>query len=141
MQNCISFVQQIKLDFFVFNDKMRKMKKLLIVDDEEDFLDLLNNFLKKKYYQIYASRSGKKALEIFHQEKPNLILLDIKMPDMDGFLVLEKIREVDQDIKIIVITGMDDRESIDKAKRLGADGYIVKPFDLDTLASTIAASF
>lgn len=113
--------------------------KVLIVDNEEEYLAFLDHFLRRTYSNVYTSSSGKKALEIFFQEKPDFVLLDIKIPDLDGFSILKKMREVDSETKIVVITCKDDKDSVEKAKKLGANDYIEKPFELAALNSTISS--
>lgn len=102
-------------------------KKILVVDDESAVCSLLRDLLVKKGYNVVTALSGEEALEAFKKERPILTLLDIRLPGMDGIITLERIREMDKDACVIMLTGLEDEESIKKAKRLGADGYITKP--------------
>ena len=113
------------------------MTKILVVDDEVEIVDFLVNFLKRFNLSCEKANNGKKALEIFARIKPSWVFLDIKMPDMDGLEVLEKIRKMDKKVKIIMITGRDDKGSQAKAKSLGVVDYIVKPIDLEELHTKI----
>ena len=109
------------------------MSRVLIVDDEVEITEFLSNFLKRFKIINDKANDGLKALEIFKKFKPTWVLLDIKMPGMDGFEFLEKIKNLDPSVKVIMITGREDKQSQEKAKQLGALDYIVKPLDLEEL--------
>jgi len=113
------------------------MSKVLIVDDEVEITEFLCSFLKR--FDITSERASdtKTALATFDKLKPGWVLLDIKMPDMDGFELLAEFKKRKPDIKAIMITGKDDKESQDRAEKLGALDYIVKPLDLDELHKKI----
>lgn len=113
------------------------MKKVLVVDDEVEITDFLCKFLSR--FKIISSKAnnGMEALRVFDQVRPDWLLLDIKMPDMDGFKLLEQLKEKDNPPRVMMITGRDDKESQDKAKKLGALDYIVKPLDLEELHKKI----
>ncbi len=113
------------------------MSKVLIVDDEVEITDFLYNFLQRFKISAEKANSGKDALKIYKSFKPDWVLLDIKMPDMDGFEVLEKIRAEEHKAKIMMITGRDNQEAQDKAKSLGVIDYIIKPLDLEELHGKI----
>ncbi len=103
-------------------------KKILVVDDEPDVTRLVTVYLEKSGYQVIMAASGRKALDKARQERPDLITLDILLPDMDGFAVLERLKaEPDTaSIPVLVLTIVQDR---DKAIRLGAVEYLTKPID------------
>ena len=113
------------------------MSKVLIVDDESEIVDFLRNFLRRKGIQVLVANSGVQALDVFNKHTPAIILMDINMPDIDGLAVLKEIRTKDRFVKIIMVTGKDDKESIREADTLGANDYIIKPLELDNLYSTI----
>ena len=113
------------------------MSKVLIVDDEAEIVDFLENFLKRFKIESRKAINGKQALDLYEQFKPDWVFLDIKMPDVDGFDVLKKIRKLGNDAKVIMITGRDDKDSQTKAKKLGAVDYVVKPLDLEELHQKI----
>ncbi len=115
------------------------MKKILVVDDEVEITDFLCNFLKRFKIIGQKASDSKTALEVFAKLKPDWVFLDIKMPDMDGFQLLEEFKKISASVKAIVITGKDDKESQEKAKKLGAKDYIVKPIDLEELHKKIKA--
>jgi len=108
-----------------------KDKKILVCDDDKAVSNFLGRFLKKEgYIQVDIALSGEEALEKITKDRHQLVLLDIRLPGMDGLQVLKRIKEIDNNITVIMITGFVDIESADQAKKLGAYDYIVKPFDL-----------
>ncbi|RXM58874.1 response regulator [Clostridium tetani] len=115
--------------------------KILIVDDEEHIRELLRYNLEKEGYKIFCAENGKEALEIAKEKKPTLILLDVMLPQMDGYDVCKEIRK-DNSISttpIIMITAKG--EELDKVLglELGADDYITKPFSIRELIARIKA--
>ncbi|PIX24914.1 MAG: hypothetical protein COZ68_05170, partial [Deltaproteobacteria bacterium CG_4_8_14_3_um_filter_43_13] len=106
------------------------MKRLLIVDDELGTRESLKMIFDKEY-DIITATTGKEALGIVERLRPNLVLLDIIMPGMDGLTVLERINEIDKDIIVIMITATKTVKTAVHAMKLGAYDYITKPFDLD----------
>ena len=115
------------------------MPRVLVVDDETEVVDFICNFLKRFKISTEKSNDGKETLETFERVRPDWVLLDIKMPDMDGFEVLKKLKEKDPQVKVMMITGSEDKDSQGKAKQLGAADYIIKPLDLEELHSKIHA--
>ncbi|MBU1112851.1 MAG: response regulator [Candidatus Omnitrophica bacterium] len=113
------------------------MPKVLVVDDEVEITVFLCNFLKRFDIESQKASDPKTALAAFNQFKPDWVFLDIKMPDKDGFELLEEFKKINSKVKAIMITGKDDKESQDKAKGLGACDYIVKPLDLEELHEKI----
>ncbi len=112
--------------------------KILIVDDELQIRRTLKNYLTLNGYEVVTAGSGPEALEMARHEKLHIVLLDIKMPGMDGLTVLEKLREMDFSIQVIMMTGFSTFDSTLKALEKGATDYILKPFDdLDSLVKLI----
>ena len=113
--------------------------KILLVDDSPSNNLLLQNILEEEGYAPITSFDGKNALEIIRKEKPDLVLLDIMMPEIDGFEVLEEIVTNDdtKDIRVIVITARKDPEDRNRAIDLGVIDYIIKPIDIDYLLKRI----
>jgi len=109
------------------------MPKVLVVDDEVEVADFLCNFLKRFKIPAEKANSGKEAIKKFDKIKPDWVLLDIKMPDIDGIEVLKKLKNKHPAVKVIMITGSEDKTSQKKAKSLGVLDYIVKPLDLEEL--------
>jgi len=105
-------------------------KKILVVDDELSILVPLKFLLEKNQFDVELAQSGKDALEAIAQSKPNLVLLDIMLPDLDGYEIFQMIRERPEwgDIKVIYLTARSRDVDIAKGLNLGADAYITKPF-------------
>ena len=113
-------------------------RKVLIVEDESNIAELVNLYLKKEGYETMVAGDGGKALELYRLFRPDLVLLDIMLPVMDGWAVCAKIRETDS-TPIIMLTAKG--ETIDKVAGLemGADDYIVKPFEMKELLARVHA--
>jgi DNA-binding response OmpR family regulator len=112
--------------------------KVLVVDDHADLLELLDLKLSHEGYTVYTAEGGNDALEKAQADPPDLILLDIMMPDMNGWEVCKRIRET-SDVPIIMVTAKGSAEDIIRGLNLGADEYITKPFSLNALAARIEA--
>ncbi|MCX5715537.1 MAG: response regulator [Candidatus Omnitrophica bacterium] len=113
------------------------MKKLLIVDDENLMRDFAKPFFEKQGYSVLYSASGKEGLEVFQKESPDAVLLDLGLPDIDGKDVLVKMKGLNKQAKIIVLTGFSDDEIKEKILPLGPDAYFTKPCKLPLIAEKI----
>lgn len=113
------------------------MIKILLVDDEKGITETLRKFFEDRGFHAEAADSGEKALDIIKKSKPNIVFLDIKMPGIDGLETLKRIKKLDDNIKVIMLTVIDSKEIIDMAKELGADEYITKPFMVDYLDEVV----
>lgn len=111
--------------------------RILVVDDEHLIRWSLEQSLKKQGYDVITAASGEEALRQVQEESPELMLLDIQLPGMDGLQVLEKVKEVDGEIIVVMVTALGVLETAVKAMRLGAHDYINKPFNLDELSIII----
>jgi len=114
-------------------------RKILVVDDEKNIVDIVSYNLKKEGFEVISASDGEKGLELALSENPELILLDIMMPKMDGFDVCKKIRKRSQ-TPIIMLTAR--AEEIDKVLgfELGADDYVTKPFGIRELMARVKAN-
>ncbi len=101
-------------------------KKILIVEDEKPVSRALQIKLSKAGFEVKVASNGKEALEIIPKEKFDLILLDLVMPEVDGFRVLETIKNAGIQIPVIVTSNLGQEEDIERARELGAYGYIIK---------------
>ena len=111
--------------------------KILLVDDDRDVLEmLLSIFQRAGYTNLRTASSGAEALRIWQEEQPSLIVLDVMMPDMDGFQVLQKIREKNN-VPVLMLTAKSDEEDKVSGLRLGADDYLTKPFGINELMARI----
>ena len=117
------------------------MHKLLVVDDEHDICDFVKTFFKDRGFYVFTALNGEEALFIAKKEKPDLVLLDIKMKGMDGIAALKHIKAIDKDIKVIMVTAIEDQDKMDEACRLGACEYIIKPLVLDNLEHAVEKMF
>ena len=111
--------------------------KILAIDDEMEVCDLLKTFLTRKGYEVITANSAAEGIEKVKVEKPNVVLLDIRMPGMDGVEAINRIREIDKDVGIIMTTAVIDEKIAQKTVELGASDYIIKPFDLDYLEKSL----
>ncbi|HEX9078488.1 MAG TPA: sigma-54 dependent transcriptional regulator, partial [Desulfuromonadaceae bacterium] len=114
-----------------------KRNKILVVDDEHLIRWSLEQNLKKQGYEVVTAASGEDALRIAREEQPDLVLLDIQMPGMSGIEVLEKLKDYDEEVVVIMVTAQGGLEIAVNAMRLGAHDYVSKPFNLDELAIII----
>jgi DNA-binding NtrC family response regulator len=112
-------------------------KTILIVDDEKDFCTILSDSLSQDKYRVVTAFNGKMGLELAKKERPDLMLLDIKMPGMDGIEVLRKIKKMKKEIVVIMFTGYGTLETAREAMKLGAYDYVTKPVDLFLLKSLV----
>ncbi len=113
------------------------MSKVLVIDDAAFIRMRVEKFLERQGFEIFLAEDGKSGLELFKKEKPDVVLLDVTMPDMDGIEVLKQIKEVDKDAKVIMLTNVDQQETIMETVKLGAKGFMKKPFDEDKLLDKI----
>lgn len=109
---------------------MMEKSRILVVDDEPGVRELLKEFLETKGYVVTTASDGAEALTAFEEQKPHLILLDINMPGMNGLGTLQRIREVDRAVGIIMLTGVRDEDIAKEAMRKDAYDYVTKPFNL-----------
>ena len=113
------------------------MRKLLIVDDEVDVREFAKNFFKKRNIEVFTSSGGQDALNIIETQKPDLVLLDVRMEEMSGVEVLKKIREKNNPVKVVMVTGVEDEETVNEAYSLGIKGYVHKPLVLEELEKVV----
>ena len=111
--------------------------KLLIVDDESAVREFAANFFRTRKIDVSTASSGEEALKKVVNEHPRVVLLDIKMEGMDGIEALRRIQELNQQIKVIMITGRNDDYAKEETKKLGAYGFIHKPLELDELEKVV----
>ena len=107
-------------------------RKILLVDDEQAIVDLLAAMLRKNGYEVSTALSGKSCLKKASQDKPDLIILDVLMPDLDGFEVCKQLKESEstKDIPVIMLTALIKEEDLTKGLNEGASCFISKPFSI-----------
>ena len=113
------------------------MDRILVVDDEIETCNLLSEFLSRKKYDVSIAMSGQEAISRIESNKPKVVLLDIRMPGMNGMEVLRRVKEMDKDIDVIMITAVNEDEIGKKAIKLGASDYITKPLSLNYLETAV----
>ncbi|MFN2127908.1 MAG: response regulator transcription factor [Anaerolineales bacterium] len=109
---------------------------ILVVDDEEHYLRLMEFNLSTEGYQVIKAKNGVEAIDIVAQQKPDLVLLDIRMPVLDGFRTCERIRSF-SNIPIIIVTAIGHEKDRIRGLDLGADDYIIKPFSINELLARV----
>ncbi|HNQ01228.1 MAG TPA: response regulator, partial [Syntrophales bacterium] len=109
------------------------MAKILVIDDDRSICESLDLYLSEEGYEVHTALTGTDGLNKFVQVQPDLVILDIRLPDIDGFTVLEEIREDDEDAKVIMITAFHDMDTTIRAMKAGAYDYIHKPINIDEL--------
>jgi len=116
----------------------KKKSLILVIDDDIRMLRMMKRMLELEDFEVITASSGETALKIFEKDSPALVLLDIMMPDMDGYLVCRRIREFSQ-VPIIMVTARgDDKEKVE-GLNIGADDYVTKPFSASELAARVRA--
>ncbi len=117
---------------------MEKKAHILVVDDEQYVRELLKRTLEQEGYAVTLAADGSSALVRLREHTPDLVLLDIRMPDLTGYQVLERIRE-QFDVPVIMLTGVLEPTAVEQSVGLGADDYIRKPFNPRVLLARIEA--
>jgi DNA-binding response OmpR family regulator len=112
---------------------------VLIVDDESDVRELLSKFLRRRGYEVDTASDGASAIEAIRGKRPDIVLLDIRLPKMDGLSVLEKLRDESDGVAVITMSGSADEETARRSLELGAADFITKPFNLPYLETSLLA--
>lgn len=125
-------------DFFGFKKKSQKVK-VLVVDDEPNIVQTLKDRLEMNDYLVFTAHNGSDGFKAAQDHSPDVILLDVIMPVMDGQEMLEKLRQQDwgKTISVIMLTARSQAQDIARARACGIDDYIIKPFDLSELLEKI----
>ncbi len=116
------------------------MTDILIVEDDKELADLLTDFLREEGYVVSSVNSGERAVHLFERYGARLVVLDINLPDMNGFAICSKLRE-NTDTPILIVSSRTGREDKLNGYELGADDYIEKPYDIDVLIAKIKGIF
>lgn len=115
--------------------------KILIVDDEADFIQSLTDRLEVRKMRAEVAMGGEEALEKVAKDEPEVMVLDLKMPGMDGLEVLQRVKTAYPTTQVIILTGHGSNEARDKAKEMGAYAYLEKPVEMDTLLETVSRAY
>ena len=119
---------------------MPDKKKIVVIDDEQGVTELLQKVFTMDGYIVRTENYSEKGLELVKNEKPDIVLLDIKMPNIDGIEVLSRIKETEKDVIVIMITGYGSLETAMESMKSGAFDYITKPFDINFIKELVARS-
>ena len=113
------------------------MTKILVIDDEQGIRNLLDTLLRRKGYDVVLAESGRQGLELYRRERPDVIVLDLKMPEMDGLTVLRQIKNLDPGKHVIILTGAGTAEAEQQVRALGVTEYVEKEFSLHLLGDSL----
>ncbi|MCK4882629.1 MAG: response regulator [Candidatus Omnitrophica bacterium] len=107
------------------------MSKILVVDDDTTFIKMVRALLEKRGYEVIAAGEGREGLEKTRSEKPDLILLDVMMPIMDGYTMLQEVKKDEKikDTPVILCTGTAQKEYVEATQGMGVESYITKPIE------------
>jgi DNA-binding NtrC family response regulator len=121
--------------------KRNKDIKVLLVDDEEDFVNTLAQRLKMRELNVTTVYNGERALAKVKSEEPDVMVLDLKMPGLQGMDVLKEIRKAYPNIQVIILTGYGTRRDEEQSRRLGGFDFLTKPIDIETLMERIGEAY
>ena len=113
------------------------MAKVLVIDDEPGIRDLLHQLLRRKGHDVVLAESGQNGLEFFRRFRPDVIVLDLKMPGMDGLTVLQQVRSLDPKQPVIILTGAGTPETEQQVRALGVTEFVEKEFSLHLLGDSL----
>jgi DNA-binding response OmpR family regulator len=113
------------------------MARILVIDDEERIRKLLHTVLKRKGHEVYLAGSGQKGIDVFERTRPLITILDLQMPDVNGIEVLRRLRAIDPQACVIMLTGHGTEEEEAKALTLGADDFLNKGLSLFELGEAL----
>ncbi len=112
--------------------------KVLVVDDDQSLLFMLKQQLEQSGYEVYTARSGGEALKVFFDYRPDLVILDTRMSEMDGYTLISRIREI-SDVPVMVLSAYGEEDDVVRGLEAGADDYVLKPYRLRELLARIRA--
>lgn len=116
---------------------MTLQSRIVIVDDDPNVLEIIEQFLARRKFEVHTAISGEAALPLIRAVRPHLVLLDLRLPGLDGVETLREIRRFDSTVGVIIMTGYEDEEKGRESLKLGASDYIRKPIDFKYLETTV----
>ena len=119
---------------------MTDIGRMLIVDDEAPVRDLLSDYFVERRFTVSTAASGQEALAAFARERPDVVLLDVRMPGLDGLAVLRRLREADPGVAVIMVTANEDLAVARETLSIGAFDYVAKPFDFEHLDRAVVTA-
>ena len=114
-----------------------KLEKILVVDDVDEIRDILSAFLKEEGYEVYTAENGKKALNIVKEKNIDLVLTDVRMPEINGYDLTKIVKEINPGIGVIIMTAYTSVYTEGDMRKIGADDFTTKPFNLSDVADKI----
>jgi DNA-binding response OmpR family regulator len=111
--------------------------RVLVVDDEKEICELTRSYLVRRDFEVLTALTAGEALNLLKDKPPRIVLLDMRLGGESGLDLLRKIKEIDRNIKVVMVTALEDTESMRQASELGADDYLSKPFRADYLIELI----
>ena len=115
------------------------MIKILVCDDEIFARDAMARIIKRKGFDVVVASTGEECIELFKKENPEVVFLDIMLPDLDGDHIHRYLKEIKKDVHVYYVTGSDTIFTRENAEKEGAKGYLQKPVDMDVLFETLDA--
>jgi two-component system, response regulator, stage 0 sporulation protein F len=115
--------------------------RILVVDDEAPVREVLSDYFVERGYAVFTAADGEEALAAFAREGPGIVLLDVRMPGLDGVRVLKRLREADPDVAVIMVTANEDVALARETLSIGAFDYVAKPFDFEHLNRMVVTAF
>lgn len=113
------------------------MATVLVIDDEESIRNLLDTLLSRKGYEVVLASNGQKGLELFRRARPDVVVLDLKMPQMDGLTVLQQVRQLNPTQPVVILTGAGTAKAEQQVRALGVTEYVEKEFSLHRLGDAL----
>lgn len=113
------------------------MTKILSIEDSEFERKVIEEIMEDKSYDLLQAKNGQEGIDKYKDENPDLVLLDLRLPDIDGLDVFEELKDYDSGVKVVIVSIVREDETIEKAKDLGAKEYVEKPIDEEELLDTI----
>ncbi|MCF8036019.1 MAG: response regulator [Desulfobacteraceae bacterium] len=123
------------------SDKEKDKIKILLVDDEQEFVNTLSERIQMREIGANVALNGEQALEFVDNEVPDVMVLDLRMPGIDGIEVLRRVKKQYPDVQVIILTGHGSEKDEEEARRLGAFDYLQKPVEVDTLVTRIRKAY
>ena len=113
------------------------MSKILVIDDEQGIRNLLDTLLSLKSYEVVLASNGQKGLELFRRELPDVVVLDLKMPEMNGLTVLQQVRQLNPAQPVVILTGAGTAEAEQQVRALGVTEFVEKEFSMHRLGDSL----
>jgi DNA-binding NtrC family response regulator len=113
------------------------MSKILVIDDEQGIRNLLDTLLSRKGYEVVLASNGQKGLELCRRERPDVVVLDLNMPEMNGLTVLQQVRQLNPAQPVVILTGAGTAEAAQQVRALGVTEFVEKEFSMHRLGDSL----